>query len=218
MSYLDQITEFLFNENRRLSSKAAVVLFIIIGIFFIDNMLGFTFYYNSDKKIEEINKLNYIIKDSTVDQYTKSYAIALRSTIIDRKNVLIKTLSFFQDILPKSSVKVQSDKIVNTEYRIVTISRNNFWFHLTSGGVFYIFALLMIPGILFTDKKTSFSQKIATIILASILLWGIGLFFYWIFNFIPLISKSTLLWNYLLNVVLQFTIIYGLKYLILRKK
>lgn len=52
MSYIDKITDFLLDEKRKLSSKATVLVFVILGVLFIDNILSFSYSYRSDKKIE----------------------------------------------------------------------------------------------------------------------------------------------------------------------
>ena len=204
---IDKITEFLFDENRRLSSKAAVVVFTIIALLIIDNVLGFSYYYNTDKKVEQIQKLNIIIKDPTLDNTTKTFALHLRSEIIDRQNVLNQIFYFsinFKWFRFKQNPINSSKEIDNTSESIV---KNNFWFHITAGGFYYLIAISMLPGIVFFDKKTSLTQRIATGIFATILFFGLGLFFYWLFNFIPQVSSSTWIWNYLLNLILQFLLI-----------
>lgn len=207
MSYIDHITYFLFDENRRLSSKAAVVVFIVLAIFLIDNILGFSYYFSSEKKIEQVQRLTTIIKDATSDSTTKAFAIELRSEIIDRENVVTQSLSFFRNIKWKSSKKHLANIPKNPVKTNESIIKNNFWFHFTAGGLYYLLAVLMIPIMIFTDKTTSFSQRLATGILTAVLFYGFGLLFYWICNLIPQISKSTWIWNYILNLIIQIIVI-----------
>ena len=97
MSYIDNITVFLLDGNKKLSTKATVVLFTILAILLVDNIIGFSYHYNTQRKIEEINNINSIINDSLTDKETKSNAIKLRSEIINRKNIISYTLLFIQN-------------------------------------------------------------------------------------------------------------------------
>jgi len=203
MSYIDHFTAFLFDENRRLSSKAAVVVFVFLAILLIDNILGFSYYFNTDKKIEQVQKLNYIIKDATSDSNTKAFALQLRSEIIDRENVILQTFSFFRNIKWKSSRNAQISIPKETDKTNESVIRNNFWFNISAGGLYYLLAIIMIPLMVFTDKTTSFLQRLATGILTSALFFAFGWFFYWVCNFIPQLSKSTWAWNYILNILIQ---------------
>jgi hypothetical protein len=193
MSYLDHITEFLFNENRRLSSKAAVVVFVILAIFLIDNVLGFSYYFSTDK----------IIKDTTSDSTTKIFALQLRTEVIDRENLVTQSFAFFRNIKWKSSKKTQINNPKEPDIIIQSTSKNNFWSQLTAGGLYYLFAILMIPIMVFTDKNTSLLQRFATGLITGLFLFGTGWFFYWLCNFIPQISKTTWVWNYILNFIIQ---------------
>jgi len=205
--YIDHITEFLFDENRRLSSKAAVVFFVVMAIILIDNVLGFSYYYSTDKKIEQVQKLNSIIKDTTSDSTTKTFALHLRSEILERENAITQSFSFLRNIKWTSSKKehtIAAKEIVKPKELII---KNDFWSHLTAGGFCYLLAILILPVVVFTDKKTSLPQRIATGILGAVLFFSFGWFFYWLSNFIPQISKTTWLWNYLINLAIQFLLI-----------
>ena len=206
-SYIDHITEFLFDEHRRLSSKAAVVVFAFLTILLIDNVLGFSYYFSIDKKVEQIQKLNSIIKDSTTDNTTKTFAINLRSEILKRENIINQSFSFFRNIKLPSSKKDQINPTNDPAKTIDVSIRNNFWFHITAGGIYYLIAILALPIMIFRDKKTSLPQRIATGILAAALFFGFGWLFYWLFNFIPQVSTTTWIWNYIINLVLQFSLI-----------
>lgn len=201
--YIDNFTEFLFNENKRLSIKAAVVVISIIAIFLIDNILGFSYYYNTEKKIEQIQKLNTIIKDSSSDNTTKLFSIKLRSDLINRENIIYKSRLFLRNITWANS-EIQQNNILPTIANTKNpLTQNTFWFNLTSGGLYYLFAIIMIPIMVFTDKDTSLIQRFSTGILVSALFWGLGWLLYWACNFIPQISSTTWGWNYTINIFVQ---------------
>lgn len=51
MGAFEGFFNFLFDDKKQLSQKAAVVVLVIIAIVAVDNLLGFTYYYNTEKKI-----------------------------------------------------------------------------------------------------------------------------------------------------------------------
>ena len=202
MSYIDHITAFLFDEDRRLSSKAAVVVFVILAIVFVDNILGFSYSFSSDKKIEQVQKLNLILKDSTTDSTTKAFALNLRSQIIERKNVVAQTLSFFRG-KSNNTIKHQTNNPPAIPKAIESSIKNNFWFNVSASGIYFLLAVIMIPLMLFTDKTTSFSQRLATGIATTISFVLFALFFIWVLGLIPQITNSTWVWNYIINFLIQ---------------
>lgn len=209
MSWIDHTTEFLFDEHRRLSSKAAVVVFVIIGVLFVDNYLGFSYHYNTDKKIEQVQKVNSIIKDTTIDSTTKAFALNLRSEIIHRRNAFDYFVSFFRgksNISIKHQTNIPTEIAKNKEPNISSI-KNNFWFNISAGGLYYLLAILMLPILVFTDKTTSLPQRLATGVVATLMCFAIGWFFYWLCSFIPQISNSSWTWNYIVNAVIQIVLV-----------
>ncbi|MFN8415570.1 MAG: hypothetical protein U0U66_04480 [Cytophagaceae bacterium] len=200
-NFLSHITEFLFDENRRLSSKAAVVVLIILAIFIVDNILGFSYYYSTDKKIEQVQKLNSIINNASTDSITKSFSIKIRSEVIERGNVFTQSLVFLKNFKWYES---GADEVINIKPKI---TKSDFWFNITSGGLYYFIAIIILPIYVFTDKNTSIMQRVGTGILMVAIFYGMGMFFGWLCSFIPQISNTTWGWNYLLNSSIQFLII-----------
>lgn len=207
MSYLDHITAFLFDENRRLSSKAAVVFFIVLSILFIDNVLGFSYSFTIDKKIEQVEKLNRVIKDPSTDSITKQFALSIRKDIIGRQNILNQTLSFFRG-KSNNSIKHQANIPTDSANAKEVAIKNNFLFHSTAGGLWYLLAIVMLPVMIFTDKKTSLPQRVSTGIFAGLILFGFGWFFYWLCTFVPQLSSTTWVWNYIVNFLIQALLIF----------
>ena len=216
-SYIDHITGFLFDEHRRLSSKAAVVLFAVIAVFLIDNFLGFSYFYSTEKKVEQVQKLNLIITDTTSDSTTRAFALQLRSEMLDRENLLNQSLSFLRNVKWTNSKTDQTNVTKETAKTKESIIKNSFWFHISAGGFYYFIAVLMLPVMVITDKKTSLPQRIATGILSVALFCGFGWLFYWLCNFIPQVSTTTWFWNYLINLAIQILLI-GLLVATIQKK
>lgn len=207
MKIIEYCLDFLFNANKTLSSKALVLIFSVLAIFLIDNILGFSYYYDSDRKIDEVKKLNSIIADPQIDSTTRQFALNLRTEIITRENCINNSLNFFKGIKWSSPDPVpvipQSIPIIEK------VERNNFLFHLTAGGIYYLFGGIMVFVMIFIDKYSPLLQRIGSGIIVGIVLWMYGMFSSWLFDFIPQVSKSTWAWNYLINLGIQITLLVG---------
>lgn len=216
MSYIDKITDFLLDEKRKLSSKATVLVFVILGVLFIDNILSFSYSYRSDKKIEQVKKLNLVINDVTSDSTTKAFALDLRTETIRRKNII----DYFLSLL-SSNADIKFNNMVSAQIENISEPgpiKNNFWFYISAGGIYFLLALLIIPLMFLNDKIPSIFQRIATGISTSISFVLLGMFFIWCDSFIPLISKSTWFWNYIINLIIHSTLIILMIYLQVKKQ
>lgn len=214
MNALDSFINFLLDKERVISAKAAVIVFIILAVVLVDNTLGFTYYYNSGKKIEQIQSLNNIIKDTTTNIQTKDYAIRQRSEIIKKETFFSKAITFIQNLKFYNNNTNKNIENINTAKseqqipeKIELSTKNNFWFHISSGGVYYLLGILILILMPFIDNKISLIQKVATGILGGITISFFGLLFFWICSLIPQISTKTWFWNYMINVFIQFSII-----------
>ena len=82
----DKITDAVTDKSKRLSYRAALAIVIVTTLFTIDNVVGFSFHYRINNKLEQIEKVNLIIQSNNADSTAKRYAYYLRSQIINRKS------------------------------------------------------------------------------------------------------------------------------------
>ena len=216
MSYFEAFLNFISDERIRFSSKTLIVIFSLATIFLVDNILGFSYYYSTGKKIENVLALNRIINDTTTDSDTKIIAKTLRTDLMTRKNIINQSVLFFRNIKLTNSKTDQTRPTIAAEKTKDSIIRNNFWFHLSSSGLFYLLGITLLPFMFFMNPYESLIQRIATSIFTTLMFMSFGLVFYWICDFIPQLYFKTWIWNYLLNFVLQIVpvssiIIYGNK-------
>lgn len=206
MSFIDSFVQIITDDRRRVSSRAGFVIIIVIGVLVIDNLMGFSFHYQKEKNIQELEKLSSIIKDSSIDSTSKAYAISLRNEIFYRKNLLDYTLSAFR----KSSKSDKSPQIIPptaNPNKIDSPIKNVFWTYASSAGLYFIFCFITLPLILITDRKNKLIVRIGTALSIIVSLGIMGFFLTWLFSLIPMISNKTWLWNYILNAVLQLSIV-----------
>ncbi|MCU7547784.1 hypothetical protein OCK74_01600 [Chitinophagaceae bacterium LB-8] len=208
-SFIDHITEYLTDENRRLSTKAAFVILALFMIVLVDNILGFSFHYRTDKKLEELQKVAGIINDTSADRTTKAYAAALRSEIMDRQNIIDYSLSFLRNIKWASSKSDHTSKTIAADKTKDVPIKNDILFKFTVSGLYIIAGLIFIPIVLILDKKSPLHVRIASGLAAGFIIVMFSSLFNWLFGFIPILSKTTWAWNYGLNFVVQAIILFS---------
>lgn len=157
MIFFDKLIDFVFDERKKISSKAAIIILSLLGILLVDNLVGFSYNYKISNKIEQVQKLNLIISDTKADDATKGSMLKLRDEVVNRKNIME---IFSEYISSFSSNKTIINKSGNNNVKVNVESRNSA-FHLTSSILFYFLAIIMIPMMFFLDRTSSFSQRIA---------------------------------------------------------
>jgi hypothetical protein len=208
MIFFDKLTDFVFDERKKISSKAAIILLSLLGLLFIDNLIGFSHNYKLNNKIDHIQKLNALILDSKTDKSTKIYLIKLRNETLNRKNIL-EIFSEYVKSSPSDKTNINRPKNDNITSNLTAESINTF-FHLTSSILFYLLAILMIPFIFFLDRNSSFPQRIAMGLMLCLMFAGIGIFLYWLCSLIPKIWNESWIINYIINVLIQVFFMYAL--------
>ena len=201
--FLTKILSYLTDQGKRFSSKALMILIIIFGVLLVDNILGFSYYFSTEKQINQIEKLNNLIKDPITDSATMMYVVELRRDIINRTNWANQASSFFRG-KPRNINIAQVNNPAAIPKPIESAIRNNFLFHISAGGIYYALAPIFLIMVIFTNRKTSLYSRLSTGAFSFILIWGFGFFFYSLFNLIPKLVSDTWVWNYILNVILQF--------------
>ena len=98
MSWIDNIAEYLLSERPKLTSKALLVLFSMFIIYFVNSVLGFSYYYSNEKKLEQVRKLNEMISDEKSDSTARMFAIKLRREIIERQDCIRTFIAYWNNI------------------------------------------------------------------------------------------------------------------------
>jgi hypothetical protein len=190
----EPIIKAIFDPKSRLSTKAAILIVTIIMFFIVDGIFGYSYFYFSNRKIEQIDKISALLKDTTLDLETKNELIRQRKNVIEHRRLTDNFMPF----LKNTNISKALENSVTKEGK----KRNLFWFHLTAGGFFYIMSFLYIPAIFFINKRSVIIDFVSGIF-HSVLLFSLGYLLSWGGSFIPPIAASTWFWNYALNLVLQ---------------
>ena len=100
MDYIQSAFTFLTDKTNKFISKLFLVFSVLTILIIVDNIFGYTYYSNIEKKLTQIDKINNIVKDTNLDLQTKNNLILLRKEIIEKKNIQdflslsIKNISF----------------------------------------------------------------------------------------------------------------------------
>jgi len=121
MEIFSKIFDFFANREIKISSKFRMVLFVIIIIYLTDNILGFSFYYNTNQKINEISIINELLKDSTFSSDEKIQLDSLRHLVLLRKSFSDRISLFVNGIFNQDK---HPSAITNTS-NIKSISPSN---------------------------------------------------------------------------------------------
>jgi hypothetical protein len=222
MDLFDSIFKFFTDSNKKFSHKTILVLFSIFIIIVLDNVLSFSYYYNNEKKISQIESINNIVKDSSITIKEKNSLIFLRNNIISHKtwkdNIwdFFTTIEFKDDL--KSSTEVNNSSKKDIEIKKINNTVRNYYIHFITSSWIFLLVILIFSIVGFSDKNTSFLTALMIILF---FITPFSLFLGWIFakifSFIPIIQNNPI-YNYILNFVLSFVIILIFGFLINRIK
>ena len=165
MDFIYKFLNFITDSNRRLSSKAAIVILLLVSVVVLDNVTGFSYYYNKNRQLEQLEAIKILLSDSTLTTETRQKLVVLESHVLDRKSIIDYSLSFLKNISLASSK--QSQNTINNNPKII---RNNIWFLLSTSGIYILTTILVVPVLFITDRKTPFWKLFASMLIFTIVL------------------------------------------------
>lgn len=208
MTYIDKVFDIILDKQTKLSKKAAILFMIIIGVLFLNDFFNFSSSYVINNNISQIKELNVIIGDTISDFETKKFAIELRKKIIHRKNFFDLSNDYFNEIDWKNIKHQNHPESRGGSIKLGIGNKSKpFWLHLTAGGIFYLLSLLSLL-VLFFDKSTSTIVRIGNALLTFIIFFGVGWLCTMMMSLIPIINSDYLFLNYIVNIIIQFLLIY----------
>ncbi len=219
MEFLNSVFHFFTDKTKGLSYKALLTILVVTLIILVDNTLSFSYYYNTQNKIEQVSNLNKILADSTLGSNEQNELFQLRKQIIERKTWkdkawnLMSKMEFNKNEFTPTVTKpeliekniVEKDIIENDIVEKDFIERSYFW-HFISSSWFILIFIIAFPFIGFFDKSSPLPQTIGILLVIEPLLYGIAWIFAKMFSYIPTILGNPI-YNYVLNIILCLGII-----------
>jgi hypothetical protein len=94
MDFFAPIFNFIIDSSKKLSYRAATVLLSFSILLLLDNIFGFSYYHNLDKKVELVNNINRALKDTSNSISDKRILIGLKEEIINHSSIKDNIYSF----------------------------------------------------------------------------------------------------------------------------
>ncbi len=210
MELVNSIVHFFTDNTRKLSNKVLASIILLFVIVFLDNTLSFSYYYNVKNKIEEVNRINIILKDSTLEEENRNFLLVLKKDIIRRKTWKDKSWDFFTNLnFKKDSVniiKYEVADINNVKTKKIKIERSYILHYITSNW-FVIIIMVIMPFVLFFDEENSFINALTITVFLEVVLYGISWINAKFLSYIPVIFNNPI-YNYILNVLIVLLVIF----------
>lgn len=201
MDFLNSIFNFFSNAKNSISRKAFWAIFIVFAIFFLDNSLSFSFYINNQYKLDQIEKINEIIRDSSFTREDELFLFNLREEIIYRETWKESTENFLSDF---EFEKNENLSTVETSEKPEK-NRDYFW-HFISSSWLFLLLIIIFPFALFKSTKTNFLNTL----LGLLVFEGILYLFAWLaaklLSYLPIMFNDPI-YNYIFNAIVPYIIL-----------
>lgn len=179
-----------------------MMMFSLIVLIIIDNTLSFTYNYNNSRKIEQIEKLNVVVTDTTLSSVEIMELKNLRNNIINHKTwkdqIYNKLIAIDFKSKDTNTIVIKNDTKLPKKER-------NYWIHFVSSSWLFVIVMLITPFIGLFDKKTSFSSSMIAVVFIIPIFYGLSWIFAKTFSFIPIINNNPNI-NYIINSALHLLI------------
>lgn len=196
-----RLVRMLFDDKHRLSFRAFILLSLIISLLVIDNYIGFSDYYNYEKKVAQIIQIETAIGNPRIDSATKVRLKRLETEIVERRSWLAYLPSLYSFAISKTSSRInqktnpKSGKIIVEEVKI------NPLYQLLSAGLPFTLVIVLAFLTAFFVDKIRLNTIIGFIAVMFIIQVPIALLAF-VYSLIPIIDNRPYI-NYMINFVLS---------------
>lgn len=207
MSIADIVVAFFTAPNRRPSEKVAITIIVLFCLYTTNDLLGFSYYYRMNRKVELIEKLGKIANDSTLDSACRADAAELRHRVAQKEPSYFAWWRSSWDFLTgrlKSKNTNRTPPIIDTTTNIAANAsiRNEVLFYASAGGLYAITGMIMFFLLLFRKSRATIFQKLSGSLFLLLTFSIISTTLYTLMDFIPALWNEWA-YNYILNSILQ---------------
>lgn len=198
MEELKSIFEFFFDKRHHVQTRAGAMVLLVVIVLLLDNIMGFTYHYDMDRRISHAAEITAKLKDKTIPHPTRAYLEQMRNNALKRRNILDQGRSFWEQMSFTSQIKSSSAKNIKRS------PIRNVFLHLVSSAGIYLLLLLIAAPIIVAALLHRFSLTIITRggFIIMVLLCAIY-FHYQITTLLPDSLFGSWTWNYIANIVIQ---------------
>lgn len=190
---ITEIISFFKNESVNKISKMFIATVIFFSILFIDNISGFSYYYNIDNKLTQLEKVSKLLENDKLDPKARHKIIAIQNDILDHKTIKDKVFETWSKI----SFTDSNSEILNKLDSSVQIRNSTVEFF--SLNYFFVLLFVFLPMFwLLKPLVQNFWKNILIIIAVEIFLGILMFSLFLISSLIPTIYNEPI-YNYILN-------------------
>jgi hypothetical protein len=188
------IFSFLTDVNKKLRAKVILVFTIVILFLTIDNILGFSYFYSTEKKITQVGQLTTLLKDTSLDVGLRSQLKTQLKEIVARQNIK----DYFFSLVSKVSFTNSTNRQIANANKPNAI-KNDFWMFFWTN-IFVIIFMIVIPFFAFKDKSITFLKGLLIIFVVEIVCVIIAILQYLLLDLIPVLFATPTV-NYLIAIL-----------------
>ena len=196
------LINMISDGSHSLLKRIGVLISIGLLLAFIDNMIGFTYYYSISNKLSSVEKIESLIKQDSISPNLKKRLTQMEDQVINRQDLFSLLWSFkYSTIINPNSINNQ----INTNSSLNVLRERNLWLQLiSSAGVIYSISIF-IMFYFFVSGPRSFDNFFSSITL-SFILFCFGLLLNFLLSSVPILLNSVF-WNYIVNFICQISLI-----------
>lgn len=195
----NSFTNFITDSKVKISYKAVTFLFVLFVVLLLNNLMGFTFYYNNHKKLEELSIIAELRSEASLSEESKEHIDKIEIEINQRKDVIDQLSSLFISIFNTKYVK---DKVysVGTD----SLPRNNLLLFVCSSIFIVGFVVGLVISVIREELARDDNSEIIwwRFVVGNLVILGGAIGSYLIASEIPRLG-DTWLWNYIVGVGIQ---------------
>ena len=171
----EKIWDFFADGRHRFSKKILFSITGIVALLAVDYFFRFSDTYISDKKIEQLDKIEQLLKQDSIRIEARLELVRLEKAVIKRQgfwDFLASSISLIQHTITspneKIAIPIKTSPIIKDTVKSENVAvRSVFWHIISSSFVFIIVPLIILVVLIFGKAKTS-SDDIGTFIGVSI--------------------------------------------------
>lgn len=201
-----ELLNFFLNANHKPFWKGLTFVLIILVFFFVDYFFRFSDSYITDSKLNQITKIQTLLKNECIDDEIKKELLKIQKQIIYRitfwERCSIITTEIYKTYSKRNSfLNVNSDKKkdLSTSESSYPVQRNLFW-HFLSSSWFLLISMIIFPIILIYEKNAK--SKFETIFMFEIIFSLFAIIYSYFLAFVPILLDVRI--NYFINFVSIF--------------
>lgn len=193
----DSLLEFvsmITDAKTTIYSKILKVVLIVILLFFINDITGFSFYFKDKARLWQIQQINEILKDTTLSKVTRQDMLKLREETFNHK-------SFVASVLEKITWNNLTTRTNANTQQIKNMTKNDWWMLLSTS---WLFIILMI-AYPFQEIKINkpIKQKLLGVLSVELTLLFFSFLLTTLCYLIPVIDNDVT-YNYAINFFITF--------------